>query len=64
MNDELAGLNESFSTVAALMRPFTRVDAHVPVQFAAVLETSSAVRTAVRLLLGVTPPVDAQGLFD
>lgn len=64
VDDELSGLDECFATVVALMRPFTRVDPHVPVQLAAVLETATAMRTAVRLLLGVNAPMDAQILFD
>jgi hypothetical protein len=46
------------------MRPLACVDAHVSVQFAAVLEATSAVGATVRLLLGVDAPVDAQVLLD
>ena len=46
------------------MWPLARVDAHVTMQFTAVLETTSAVRATVRLLLGVNAAVDAQVLLD
>jgi hypothetical protein len=64
VNDELPRLDKSFSAIAALMRPLSRVDPHMPMQFAAVLEASAAVRATVRLLLRVDPPVDAQILLD
>ena len=48
----------------ALVQALARVDPHVPVQLAAVLESASAVGASVRFLFGVDPPVDAQVLFD
>jgi len=64
MNDELTRLDEGFPTGGALMRPLARVDAHVTMQFPAVLESASAVRATVRFLLGVNAAVDAQVLLD
>ena len=64
MNDELTRLDEGFPTGRALMRPLARVDTHVTMQFPAVLESASAVRATVRLLLSVDATVDAQVLLD
>lgn len=50
MDDELTRLDEGFPASGALMRPLTCVDAHVSLQFAAVLETASAVGATVNLL--------------
>lgn len=64
MNDELARLDKSFTAIGALMRPLSRVNSHMPMQFAAVLETSAAVRATVRFLFRVDPTMDAQILLD
>ena len=64
MNDKLARLNEGFATLGALMRSLACMNSHVAVQFAAMFESASAMRTTVRFLLGVDSTVDAQVFLD
>ena len=59
MNDKLSGLNKGLAAIGALVWPFARVDAHVPVQFAAVFESPAAVWAPVRLFFRVNSPVNA-----
>ncbi len=63
VNGELSGLIKTFPTIRALIRSLSRVGAYVLLQLLFVLEAVIAVRTSVRLFLGMNLPMNAQGFF-
>lgn len=64
VDDQLTRLDERLIADTTLVRPFSRVDTHVTVQFAAVLECPATHVTLVRSLLRVDPAVHLQVLLN